>query len=373
MRRRRAAVALLVVPFLWLGLAAFWSSTAEAADDGKVSGYDVTWKSVDKKDWPKAGIPPIEQRKKDKYGRYSSYYACYDFGPYPNITQAVYNITNIILCGDVALALPQPIGVDSPNGEQWGCWDPPDAIRFTVPFTLPRCDFGYGKSFAATIDAATFQKNLNTSANLKVQEGVKTGVTPPFTEEERRAIIRQYVEDYYKGRADEINYQLAAENEQIARDTVETAANVTPGAGAIIGAAEAVSGEGVISKRQLNGTERTLAAVGALSALAVGAGAGTKGLLHVVADSKAASAARAEMVAVNAESRFADAARTGSQWSTNAAVTAQRTRAAANAASQESQMVQNIQQVAEGADAGLSIGGGEKTGIDYALGPEDGQ
>lgn len=113
--------------------------------------------------------PPVPEVKLDRWGRAESAFACFDFGPYPGITQKTFGVTNIILCGDANFMLPQPSGVQAPAGQKWVCIDGPDAIRFTVPFTQPKCMFGTEGIFQVKPTVAQYTAGLNASKKAKAE------------------------------------------------------------------------------------------------------------------------------------------------------------------------------------------------------------
>lgn len=159
-------------------------------------------------------LPPKQASREDDFGRIDQFWACYDFGPYPNITQAVYGVQNIILCGTVNIALPAPDGVEVPDGQEWECFDGPDAIKYTVPFTLPICGFGSGGSFIVEIDEQTLLDALTTSADVKVRISAQDpSIVPEFTPEELRALRIRYAKDQLR-RQDLFTAQRVAEEGQ---------------------------------------------------------------------------------------------------------------------------------------------------------------
>jgi hypothetical protein len=248
-RRLPAATVLVVV----IGGLLMLLATSSRADNG------TSWKELGA---ASGHIPPIPSVHYDKYGRVTSYWSCFDFGPYPGITQKEHHVTNIVLCGDVSLTLPPPPRVSAPVGSpNWICWDPPDAIRFTVPFTLPRCDWGStGDSFTIHPTQADFDKGVAKSSAVKLAAiARKDKHVPAFTGAEKAVLLKAYLNDQLKLSADQAAVVKASGEEAVVRDFFETLAQVTPGLNVFTAVRELADGKGMYSERKLETIDQVLA------------------------------------------------------------------------------------------------------------------
>lgn len=273
-QRRRDLIAFGLVILCSLGGFMRWSALA-AADDFPIINNPLapeTYKEVPYEEAKK--VPGRDAYKEDEWGRITQYPACYDFGPYPGVTQRAYNVTNIVLCGNVNVALPPPSGVEPPPGQTWQCFDGPDAIKYTVPFTLPTCSWGSGGSFLIDIDDQTLQQGLAASADLKVRRSADDRtIVPTFTDDELRAIRVRYARDQLRGQQlFEAQRQTEFEHEkvEIMSEFLKDSSCLVPVVGGICGAAELAYGKNLITDEPLKPEEVTADVLAAVTLGAAG-------------------------------------------------------------------------------------------------------
>jgi hypothetical protein len=249
---------------------AMLATPAGAAPGDKPPANDGSkpWVEVGPEDGPE--LPPVDANKYDQWGRLTSSYSCFDFGPYPGVTQAVYGVTNLILCGQVNYALPKPDGVAPPfGGQDWGCFDGPDAIKLTVPFTLPFCGWGMGgDAFDAHLTPAQLQEGLSKSIAAKIAIQQRGGPIAKLTKQELVQLRRDLLAD--QQRISGLDEEVAAKNEKDVKDLFRAVTCLIPPACIVQSVVEVATGTNSWTGEKLSGTERAVLAGGVVLAGAAG-------------------------------------------------------------------------------------------------------